>query len=39
MTGLFFGLERRRFQRRHKDRREQFRRIEDQPEENPVMLS
>ncbi|MBI3812472.1 MAG: hypothetical protein HY283_09760 [Nitrospirae bacterium] len=32
-TGLFFGPEHRRFQRRHKDRRGLFRRVEDQPEE------
>ena len=33
---LFFDLERRRFQRRHKDRRELFRRVEDRPDENPA---
>jgi len=37
-AGLFFGLERRRIQRRHKDRREQFRRTEDRPDENPAQL-
>ena len=36
-TGLFFSLERRRLQRRHKDRRELFRRVEDQPDENPAI--
>jgi hypothetical protein len=35
-AGLFFGLERRRVHRRHKDRRELFRRMEDQPDEQPA---
>jgi hypothetical protein len=37
-AGLFFGLERRRVHRRHKDRRELFRRTEDRPDEQPARL-